>query len=1043
MYRQPDQFRVQMNDWRARAQSWPSGEAKAKLWLLLADDCRQRGDRPGEIGQLREALTLWKDRQFLTDLNLRLAFVLLRDNQIDASKGAIDQALAAMPADPPPMVLELLLQHQREEAQRRGDSGVEFSQLLIKDSLHGGKELRDSLALARWFRERNLPDGQLLWWSRSLERAEKGTRMTPVDQWISLWEGAPTEKKEWAEQKLLSVASVLPPGERSRLLLSMTRSLSHQNLPLSRKLAFIQPLRETLGQNSDPELELEIEQQMIDAFGLDNPEEKQKAIIRAMAVVAKLPPSAKLSKTLGRLYFTAATTSESIGRSTEAMGYYQRGLAYTLLNDPEGSARFFNRAIGLAKTSGAKSELVSLRATLLEHLNRIPEQSRGIALEALVDTYDDDEAQEKLSALTRQREYLRGLMETTRKQKHWGEFAQAGRSLATTHAALGDRRSQRLVLESLLEETLPTDMRQIVQHELFGCLKSPDDDTLIEKLAAELLAYPPSNRRLLSIQNIVVHRLISNDYQGAWKLLDSEEVRNCNHSHLIESRWRCLRRMKRWPEAWQALEAWEKAFPNDAKKNAIDNDYGRASLLQDQGRWDESAVWMDKAFAQALVKPVAGQASRYIQYLSQRKLSWRESFDKALAASSETERISLILSLHKLLGKEESRKLLSQRQLDKGSARDRAEVAKYFPDLLKSNTVLSAGGQLALGAVLDQVRLARPELGNLITLRSTNIAPLQSHLKPGQWLVSYVPTGVDLLVVMLSHDQALYERLPLDVGFLDRQIDDDWRRLADGKNVNLDHWSNQLIRPIFAKVKPRELLIVPIGGLWKLPFAALKSPDGAFLSEKPLCVLTSGDLLRLADGHWTNFGGGEFVAAGAPPEADLPGAEAELAAIHRSWPASNLLSGRQATAKALLGWPTKIGMLHLATHTRVKSDDPLNSSVELHQSKLTLSQLFQLPLSEHALVVLSSCRGGVGQNASASEPVSLASALAASGAQSVIANLWDADDESSKLFFSTFYTELRRDNDLSRAFLTAQKVTRQKFPDAFYWAGFSLIGSPH
>ena len=263
MYRQPDQFRVQMNDWRARAQSWPSGEAKAKLWLLLADDCRQRGDRPGEIGQLREALTLWKDRQFLTDLNLRLAFVLLRDNQIDASKGAIDQALAAMPADPPPMVLELLLQHQREEAQRRGDSGVEFSQLLIKDSLHGGKELRDSLALARWFRERNLPDGQLLWWSRSLERADKGTRMTPVDQWISLWEGAPTEKKEWAEQKLLSVASVLPPGERSRLLLSMTRSLSHQNLPLSRKLAFIQPLRETLGQNSDPELELEIEQQMV------------------------------------------------------------------------------------------------------------------------------------------------------------------------------------------------------------------------------------------------------------------------------------------------------------------------------------------------------------------------------------------------------------------------------------------------------------------------------------------------------------------------------------------------------------------------------------------------------------------------------------------------------------------------------------------------------------------------------------------------------------------------------------------------------------
>ncbi len=1040
----PDLFRAEMKNWRAKAESWPPGEAKAKLWLLLADDCQKRGDRQGEIDLLREAVTYWKDRPFLSQASLRLAFVLLKDNQVEASRGAVDQALAAMPADPPPLVLELLLQQQREEAQRRGDAGVEFSQLLLKDSLHGGKELRDSLALAQWYRERNLPDGQLLWWNRSLERVENGTRMTPAAQWISLWQAAPAEKKEWAEQKLLSVASELAANERARLFLSMTRSLSFENVPMSRKLAFVQPLRDILREGPNPELELEIEQQLIYTYGLINPEEERKAAIRALELAAKLEPSAKLSKTIGGLYFTAATASESLQQNSVGMGYFQRGLAYVLINDPDQAARFFIRAIRLAKSSGAQPELANLRATLLEQLNRIPESSRGMALESLVQSYGESEAQEKLAALTRQREYLRGLMETTRQQERWDDFAQAGRSLATTHAAFGDRRSQRLVLESLLQETLPRRTRQIVQHELFGCLQPPADDAFAEKLAAELLNYPSSNSRLLSVQNIVSYRFSQKNYQEAWRLLDSVEVRNCNHSGLIESRWLCLRWMKRWPEAWQALEAWEKAFPSEAKKNAISNDYARAALLQDQGRWDDSAVWMDKAFAQVLVYPVPWQASRYIQYLNQRKLPWRESFDKALAAFGESERIGLILNFRKLLGDDESRKLLIQRQLDQSTPRDRAEVGKYFPDLLKSNAAINGvGGQPALGAVLDQVRLARPELGNLITLRSTNIAPLQSHLRPGQWLVSYVPTGVDLLVVMLSQDQALYERLPLNVGFLERQIDEDWRRLADGKNVNLDQWSNQLIRPIFDKVKPRELLIVPIGGMWKLPFAALKSPDGAYLSEKTLCLLTSGDLLRLADGHWTNFGGGEFVAAGAPPDADLPGAEAELAAIHRSWPASNLLSGRRATAKALLDWPTKIEMLHLATHTRVRGDDPLNSSVELHQSKLTLAQLFKLPLSDHALVVLSSCRGGLGQNASASEPVSLASALAASGAQSVIANLWDADDEASKLFFSSFYAELRRHGDLSKSFLAAQKATRLKFPDPFYWAGFCLIGSPH
>lgn len=149
-----------------------------------------------------------------------------------------------------------------------------------------------------------------------------------------------------------------------------------------------------------------------------------------------------------------------------------------------------------------------------------------------------------------------------------------------------------------------------------------------------------------------------------------------------------------------------------------------------------------------------------------------------------------------------------------------------------------------------------------------------------------------------------------------------------------------------------------------------------------------------------------------------------------------------ATPAALLSQPNPLALLHIATHTLARPDDPLQSSVQLHGGNLLLTQLHQLKLRKDALVVLSSCRGALPLNPGQAQPISLASALSAAGAQTVIANLWDADDQAATLFFDHFYRRLAQHKQVGRAFHEAQQALRKAHPDPYYWAGFCLLGNP-
>lgn len=293
--------------------------------------------------------------------------------------------------------------------------------------------------------------------------------------------------------------------------------------------------------------------------------------------------------------------------------------------------------------------------------------------------------------------------------------------------------------------------------------------------------------------------------------------------------------------------------------------------------------------------------------------------------------------------------------------------------------------------------------------------------------------------------------------------------------------------------------VVPDGILNLAPFAALKTPQGAYLVERlQLAKLGSArDLLDTASGsrqkHSTVLGAPDYgLPANAPPRlrgvsptrsrtvahklsemlfAPLPGAleEAkEVASILSASYDNKLLTGSQATKSALLKEKSP-AVLHLATHgfflddTPPASDggDPLqalarsglaltNANLTLQKDRsntaddgiLTALEATAIDLSATELVVLSACDSGLGQISTGEGLYGLARAFQEAGARDVLATLWPIADQVTRLFMQDFYRRLAHGEQPRQALRATQLafIKSAKWQAPIYWAPFVLTG---
>jgi CHAT domain-containing protein len=139
-------------------------------------------------------------------------------------------------------------------------------------------------------------------------------------------------------------------------------------------------------------------------------------------------------------------------------------------------------------------------------------------------------------------------------------------------------------------------------------------------------------------------------------------------------------------------------------------------------------------------------------------------------------------------------------------------------------------------------------------------------------------------------------------------------------------------------------------------------------------------------------------------------------------------------------------VMHVAAHGAFDPEEPMFSSLELADGRLSTLDVFNLEL-RCSLVTLSACETALGVSGAGDELMGLSRAFLYAGTPSLVLSLWMVEDQSTAVLMREFYKALRRGRGKAAALREAQlallrndveSVTDVSGP--FFWAPFQLIG---
>jgi len=405
----------------------------------------------------------------------------------------------------------------------------------------------------------------------------------------------------------------------------------------------------------------------------------------------------------------------------------------------------------------------------------------------------------------------------------------------------------------------------------------------------------------------------------------------------------------------------------------------------------------------------------------------------------------------------------------------------------------------------QQIRRANPRLADLTSPEPITLAQAQSLLDPSSVALSYCSTPHHTIVFVLNREQLDVEVLPITEeeltsrvklfrGLIEGLADESLIREAGARLYQ------ELLAPVADHLtSAQRLLIVPDGALHLLPFAALTRSAAAgqryLAQDLPITTVVSLTVLRQLDRH----AGADTtdVAVFADPSfshepsivtrlvlrgrqlAALPAARAEAAVIGQLYGKSTALwLGAQASESRAKAIPATTGILHFATHVILDEQHPLDSCIALatpapgdtENGFLAAWEVLESLRLDADLVTLSGCSTALGEEVSGEGLIGLTRAFEYAGARSVLASLWQVEDQSTAALMQRFHTHLHaglsRDEALRRAQceliegpVEVQELERGLFarlgallgaqPSAvdathpFYWASFKLEGAWH
>ena len=272
-----------------------------------------------------------------------------------------------------------------------------------------------------------------------------------------------------------------------------------------------------------------------------------------------------------------------------------------------------------------------------------------------------------------------------------------------------------------------------------------------------------------------------------------------------------------------------------------------------------------------------------------------------------------------------------------------------------------------------------------------------------------------------------------------------------------------LIAPVEEELTKPEIVIIPDGPLFFVPFAALKDKSGTFLSERKRIrlgpSLTTLKLLKECPAEKHCKEGALIVGGPEVGEVKYRGKRKRFGDLPYARQEADMV-GEILGVKALTGplatkdefkrrLQERVAIIHIATHGNPTTGELVFApgpsagkriSPREKYYMLTVEDIYSSRINAQ-LVVLSCCHSGRGK-VKAEGVVGLTRAFLAAGARSVLASLWAVDDKATYHFMRSFYQQLKSGESASASLQQAMKEMRKKpeWSHPYYWAPFFLVG---
>jgi len=455
--------------------------------------------------------------------------------------------------------------------------------------------------------------------------------------------------------------------------------------------------------------------------------------------------------------------------------------------------------------------------------------------------------------------------------------------------------------------------------------------------------------------------------------------------------------------------------------------------------------------AQAFQTHELAQARAFLSILSEARIDLRQGLSEAERAREA--------ALHRQIAG--IRKQLWQPDLTSEAASEKNAELESAEDSLASFRL--------------EIRKKNPRLADVQYPLPLDVGQARQMLKPGTTLIEYSLGDKRSFVWVLSHEQfaaaelppgkaiesqvnALRELLtPRASGLTAKQSENEIARSASRLYATL-------LSPVEGKLAgSRELVIVPDGALYYLPFETL-SQSGKYLLERfpvsyaasatsflgvkaePPSVQNGKDLLAFGD---PDYGAGRIDAKSGFDLSALPYSRAEIDTIGALFPreARTIYLGAAAREQAAVTEPLlQYRYIHFAVHGLLDEAHPGQSGLALTPGKdddgvLRVDAIPALRLQAD-VVTLSACNTGLGQLVSGEGMLGLVRAFLYAGASSVNVSLWNVNDAATAALMKEFYRNLIRsvppDQALRIAKIALLHNQNALWRHPHYWAPFVL-----